>query len=373
METRGRNREGVATGLIGLLLNLLLGGGKMAVGVLSGSVAITTDAVNNFSDAAGSLVTVSSFVLGGRKADREHPYGHGRYEYIASLLIGAAIVMVGVEFAISSVQKIIHPTAVDFSAALVAVLAASIGIKLFMGAFYTVRNRRIRSDTLKAAAADSFSDSAVTAVVLLGVFLSGRLPFAADGVAGALVSLVVMAGGVKIVLSTVGRLLGRQCNADFEKRLLSIVRSDRLVVGTHDLKVHDYGPNMMLASVHAEFDKDLSITDAHRVIDELEHRAYAEMGVELVIHCDPIDTSDTLVNRVRHTVKDTLRLYEGAGMHDLGIDYGEKVVSFHICLPERYKSEERHIIEVLTREINRIVEFSVMVEVDLVYAQKEAK
>lgn len=335
-----RNKQGVRTGLIGLICNLLLGGGKLVTGLLTGSVSLISDAANNLSDAGSSALTVTSFALGNRAADRGHPYGHGRYEYIAGLLIGVIVIIVGVELITSSIEKIVRPVAVAYGAAAIAVMAASVAVKLGMGVMYRVRARKIGSDTLRAAAFDSFSDCIVTGGLLLAVFVNRYVAYPLEGPVGLVISLIIVLGGFKLVLGTINRLLGVS-DPETGRKLKAIVLSDPMIVGTHDLRVHDYGPNCQIASIHAEFEHDISITDAHEVIDRLERRAADELGVELVIHCDPLAGSDVTLNRLRRAVWEVTRLYSDVGVHDLEIDYNAHAVSMHLSLPDKDRSNGR--------------------------------
>lgn len=363
-----REKTGVKTGLAGLCLNIMLGAGKLTVGILSGSVAIISDAANNLSDAGNSLVTVSSFLLGGRKADKQHPYGHGRYEYIASLLIGMIIVIVGFQFAISSVQKIISPVKVTISGLMLGVMIASIAVKMFMTVFYRIYAKKINSSTLKAASADSFFDCLVTACVIIGILLTIVLPLWVDGVVALIVSGVIVFGGVKILLETINRLLGYSDKETADKIRL-IIKENPQIIGSHDLRLHDYGPNNTLASVHAEFDRTTNIMEAHNVIDSLEHRAFDELGVELVVHCDPIDSTDLTLNRIRHNIKDVIRIYDKSSIHDLEINYNEKNVFFHMRLRERQYTKQRVIITSnLQQSVQEVLpDFEVKIEFDIIY------
>lgn len=365
---KAREKQGVIVGLVGLLLNVFLGLSKLIIGLFSGSVSIMSDAGNNLSDAGSSLVAVFSFVLGGRKADKEHPYGHGRYEYIASLLIGAVIVFVGFQFIITSIGKIFKPQALDFSIVIVVVLALSIAVKLFMGLFYKVKSKKLNSDTIKAASFDSFSDCLVTSGVLISLIVTQFIPFNLDGYVGLVISVIIIVGGIRLISQTINKLLGKRYDKEFANKLVGIVLSDENVVGVHDLKLHDYGPNVVVASIHAEFDKNISIVDAHNVIDGIEHRALEEMGIELVVHCDPIDTDDENVCRIRRIIQDVVRLYENTSIHDLTLIESEKTISFHLRLPYRYLKETDEILQKLKEEIAyAFLGYETAIELDYLY------
>ena len=363
-----RQKQGVRTGLIGLCLNLLLGAGKLAAGIISGSVSLVTDGVNNISDAGSSVVTVSAFALSSRKADKEHPYGHGRYEYIASFIIGLIIIVVGVEFLITSIKKIISPEPVNITTLGIIILSVSIGVKFCMCVFYGTAAKKIKSDALKAAAFDSLSDCFVSGVVLVAFIVSKFVSFDIDGICGVFVSVAVAVGGVKIVLETMNKLLGNGSSPDLEREICSLVSGGDMVAGVHDLRLHDYGPNVRIGSVHAEFDKNLSIVEAHRIIDELEKRAASELGVNLVIHVDPVDVSDPELNKLRKTIREVISRYHNSSIHELELKKEENTVSFHIKLPQKYEEIQREVLNTLTECVRTLYpDFTVEVEFDIIY------
>lgn len=343
------------TGVIGLALNLLLGVGKLVVGVISGSVSVITDAANNLSDAGSSLVTISSFSLSSKKADRAHPFGHGRYEYIAGFIIGVVIIMVGFEFAVTSVKKIITPETVAYTPIMMAVLGISVAVKLFMGVFYKVREKKLKSKTLGAAAFDSFSDACVTLTVIIAILLNRVIAYPLEGVVGLLVSVIIIVGGGKILLDTIKPLLGGNVDDDTVREITCMVREGECISGTHDLEVHDYGPGRVFASVHAEFEKDLTITEAHVIIDELEKTAKSRFGIELVIHCDPVVTVDKKVAKLRSVVKEAAKMFPGVGVHEVHADYENKTVSYHAVIPESLDKDADRIIEKISMAADEVM------------------
>lgn len=367
-KTNNRNKQGVTVGLTGLCLNLLLGAGKLAAGILSGSVSLTTDAVNNLSDAGSSVVTVSAFALSERKADKDHPYGHGRYEYIASFIIGLIIIVVGAEFMITSIKKIITPEPISMSLLGIIILSVSIFVKFCMCVFYGVTAKKIKSDALKAAAFDSLSDCFVSGVVLIAFIVSGFVSFNIDGICGIFVSLAVAVGGIKIVLETMNKLLGNGSAPELEREICEIVGGGEMVAGVHDLRLHDYGPNVRVGSVHAEFDKNLSIVEAHRIIDELEKKVARELKIDLVIHVDPVDVSDPELNKLRKTIREVISRYHNSSIHELQLDKEENKVSFHLKLPQKYEAIKEEVLSTLTQSVRLIYpDFEVEVEFDIIY------
>ena len=360
MENTAKNRQkrSVSAGLTGLCLNLLLGAGKLAAGIISGSVSLTTDGVNNLSDAGSSVVTISAFALSERKADKEHPYGHGRYEYIASFIIGLLIIIVGAEFLITSIKKIISPEPVNMNSLGIIILSVSIAVKFFMFVFYGAAGKKIESDALKAAAFDSLSDCFVTGVVLAAFVASKFVSFNIDGICGIFVSLAVAIGGLKIVFETMNKLLGNGSAPELEREICELVCGGDMVVGVHDLRLHDYGPNVRIGSVH----------EAHRIIDELEKRAASELQVNLVIHVDPVDVSDPELNDLRKTIRDVISRYHNSSIHELQLNKDEKNVSFHIKLPQKYEAIKTEVLSTLTASVRSLYpDFTVDVEFDIIY------
>lgn len=363
-----RQKSGILSGCIGLALNILLGAAKLAIGLITGSVSVLSDAANNLSDAGSSAMTVASFGLSGRRADRDHPYGHGRYEYIAGFLIGVVIVFVGAQFALSSIGKIITPTPIDYDAWAIAVLGLSIGVKLFMGVFYLLRGKKIGSDTLRAAAFDSFSDMAVTAGLLVSVIVGKFVAYPTEGIVGLVISIVIVIGGIKVLIDTVNRLLGRGGDSDTEKKLTELILQGDSVRGVHDLRVHDYGPNHKIATADAEMDGDMTVSEAHAVLDEIEDKAMLEYGIDLTLHCDPIDRSDVTLNRLRTAVAEVLQVYAGAGMHDLDVHYADRRIDLHITLPASLHAEFEHIRGRIREAVEQVVAgFELSLTVDTVY------
>ena len=294
-----REACGRAAGLVGLVCNILLFLGKILVGTLSGSVAITADAVNNLSDASSSLVTLIGFRLAAKPADDGHPFGHHRIEYLAGLLVAAMILLIGVELIKTSVGKILHPVSVDCTLAAVLVLAASILVKLWLAHFNRTLGNKLQSPALLATAADSLNDVVTTSAVLLCTILAGATGLQLDGYVGLLVALFILWSGIGIARDTIDPLLGEAPDETLVHSLAAEITAYPGILGIHDLIVHDYGPGRRFASAHAEVDSHMDILDAHELLDDIEHDVKAKLRVELVLHCDPIVTDDAEANALR--------------------------------------------------------------------------
>ena len=351
-----RRRYGVLSGTVGIFLNLLLFAGKLSAGILVHSVSITADAFNNLSDAASSVITLIGFKLAGKKADRDHPFGHGRVEYIAGLLISISIIMVGADLAKSSLDRIVSPVQTVFSGAAAAVLAASIAVKLYMFCYNRNLAEAIDSVALRSTAMDSISDCAATSAVLLCQFMSAKLGLHLDGWCGLAVSLFILHTGIRSAFDTVSPLLGQAPDPALTSKIEEIVLHTEGILDMHDLMIHDYGPGHQIVSLHAEIPSDFSLMHAHEIIDRLETRLDSELGVMSVIHMDPVDSKDHQAHLLRSRVLKKLRSMDPeAGLHDFRILRGEDMpaVSFDAQFPFSYKETDESILLALTDYISR--------------------
>ena len=294
-----RERYGTLSGMVGIFLNLCLSGGKFLAGLVTGAVSVTADAFNNLSDAATSVVTLVGFRLAGRGADEDHPYGHGRMEYLAGLAVSVAILLVGVELAKGALDKILHPEMVRFSWLSVGILCASILVKLWMYVFNRDLSRRIASAAMAATAADSLSDCVATSAVLVGLLVGHFFQVAIDGWVGILVAAFVLRAGWEAAKDTVDPLLGKAPDPALVEGICQTVLAHPEIVGVHDLMVHDYGPGRVMASLHAEVSIDADMAATHDVIDNVERELGRKFHLIATIHMDPIATNDQRVTQAR--------------------------------------------------------------------------
>ena len=350
-----RRRYGVLSGTVGIFLNLILFAGKLSAGLLVRSVAVTADAFNNLSDAASSVITLIGFKLAGKRADRDHPFGHGRVEYIAGLLISISIIMVGADLAKSSLNRIISPVQTVYSRAAVVVLAASIAVKLYMFFYNRDLADRIDSVALRSTAMDSVSDCAATFAVLICQLLSANFGLHLDGWCGLAVSLFILHTGIRSAFDTVSPLLGQAPDPALTARIEEIVLHTEGILDMHDLMIHDYGPGHQVVSLHAEIPSDFTLVHAHEIIDRLETKLDRELGVMSVIHMDPVDSKDHQAHLLRARVLKKLRSMDPeAGLHDFRILRGDDipVVSFDAQFPFSYKETDESILLALTDYIS---------------------
>lgn len=351
-----RGAYGRLAGLVGLVCNLLLFAGKLVAGTLAGSVSVTADAVNNLSDASSSLVTLFGFKLAERPADEEHPYGHARMEYLSGLLVAVLILVIGVELAKSSVEKILHPEAVEFSVLTLCVLIASILVKLWMSLFCKKLGKAIDSTALEATAADSRNDVITTSAVLLGLLAGHFFRWRIDGWVGALVAVFILLSGWSIAKETISPLLGKQADRELVRRISDLVLGHPKILGIHDLMVHDYGPGQCFATVHVEMDMHENPLVCHDILDDIERDALRELHVHLVIHYDPVVTDDVELNHMRALVEKKLKqLDPRLSMHDFRMVRGPQHTNliFDLAVPFDLSGKTAE----LKRRIDECVQF----------------
>ena len=343
-----RRAYGQLCGLTGIGLNVLLFIGKFLAGTISGSIAITADAFNNLSDAGSSVITLLGFRLAGRKPDPEHPFGHGRIEYISGLIVSGLILLMGAELAKTSFDKILHPAAVDFSVIAMVILAVSILVKLYMSLYNRQIGKKINSAAMAATAADSISDAISTSAVLAAMLVAKFSGLMIDGYVGMIVAVLILISGVKAAKETIAPLLGQAPETEFVQQIERIVMSHPPICGIHDLVVHDYGPGRVMISLHAEVPAGGDILELHDVIDNAEIALRRELNCEAVIHMDPIVTDDGITSELRAKVSKLVKtIDERITIHDFRIVPGnthtnlifDAVVPFDIGISAQEVSE----------------------------------
>ena len=320
-----RERLGIISGSLGIFLNVMLCLGKLVAGLISGSIAITADALNNLSDAGSSVVTMLGFRIAAKKPDHDHPYGHGRAEYVAGFIVSALILAMAFTLIKDSVAKIIHPETTVFNAAVVIILLASIAIKLYM-AFYSRRlGRELDSATIKAVATDSLSDCVATTVVLISTLVCHFTPLKIDGICGLVVGIMIGIAGINACRDTLNPLLGQAPEPEFVEKISDIVLNfDENICGMHDLIVHDYGPGRRYISLHAEVPAEGNILELHDIIDNLEHTLMRDIGCMATVHMDPIVTKDPRVAGLKQSVLSLAREIDPVfNIHDFRVVFGD--------------------------------------------------
>lgn len=369
-----RQRYGTLSGAVGIFLNLLLSAGKMIAGVLTGSIAITADAFNNLTDAGSSVVTLVGFRMAGKQADGDHPFGHGRIEYLSGLAVSVVILLVGLELAKSSVEKIIHPEPVEFSWLSAGILAAAICVKLWMSYFNRSLSRRIGSAAMAATATDSLSDAAATSAVLLSSLIGRFTGVNIDAWAGILVAIFILRAGWGAAKDTLNPLLGQSPDPELVREIERTVLAHPQVVGIHDMIIHDYGPGRSMMSLHAEVPAGADIMAVHDEIDAIERELKAKYRIDASIHMDPIVTGDETISRARQMVAGLVREVDPAmTIHDFRMTSGprHRNLIFDVVVPYSVRQSD----EAVRREIERKIRAAdpnsfAVIQVDRAYTQE---
>jgi len=336
-----RSAYGKLCGTVGIILNIFLFVGKFVAGLISNSIAITADAFNNLSDAGSSLVTLIGFKLAEQKPDSDHPFGHGRIEYLSGLIVSAVILMMGFELVKDSIDKIMHPTGVDFSIVVLVILVASIIVKCYM-AFYNYRyGKRFESSTLKATATDSLSDCISTGVVLFATIIGYYTDVQIDGFCGIAVGILIFVAGINAAKETLSPLLGEAPDPEFVEQIEELVLNyDReSIIGIHDLIVHDYGPGRRIISLHAEVPAEGNMMSLHDVIDNLEMKLRVELGCLTTIHMDPVVTTDERVTELKERCVELVKgIGEKLSLHDFRVVFGDTHTNmiFDVVVPYEF-------------------------------------
>lgn len=340
---RVRTEYGVMASTVGIICNILLFTGKFMVGLVLHSVSVQADAFNNLSDAASSVVGFVGVKMASKPADKDHPFGHGRIEYIAALIVSFLVIEVGLSFLKTAVGKIWEPEELSFSTISVLVLLISIGVKLWMAYFNRKLGRRIHSTVMMATATDAMGDVVTTSAAVLSLLFCRFTGINIDGIVGALVSLVVMWAGVGIAKDTLEPLIGKAVDPELYRQVTEFVEGYEGILGSHDLIVHNYGPTRSLASIHAEVPNDVSIEISHEIIDRIEREAAKKLGIFLVIHMDPVEVRDDRIAAVRLKVTAVLKeLDDRLTLHDFRMVDGEQQINliFDVVVPFAYREED---------------------------------
>ena len=368
-----RRRCGALSGGVGIVLNLLLFGGKLATGLLTGAISVTADAFNNLSDAASSVATLVGFHLAGQKEDADHPFGHGRVEYLAGLVVSVLILLVGVELGKSSVEKIIHPEQTHLTILTAAILVVSVCVKLWLGWFNGALAKRLRSEALKATATDSRMDAVATGAVLLGLILSEIFRYPLDGWVGVLVALLILKAGFDSAKATLDPLLGQAPDPEEVRAIEELILSHPPIDGIHDLVIHDYGPGRRMMSVHAEVPERADLMMVHDVIDHVERELRRRFGLEAVIHMDPVQTGNPLVDELRELTQRLAQEVEPSlTIHDFRITSGPLFTNliFDLVLPFDVKLTEKEVKDALAEKLTAVdPSYRAVIDVDRTYVR----
>ena len=361
-----RTRRGILVSAVGIILNFLLAAAKIACGALTGLVSLAADGANNLSDCGSGIASLVSFRISSKPADKEHPYGHQRAEYIASLLIGFFVLLLAAGLIRESVEKIVAGGTASGNVWAYALLGASIAVKAGMFVFYRVNAKKIDSDTLRAAARDSACDCVATAAVGVGLLLTRFCGFAADGYAGLLVALFIVWQGIAIEREAGSKLLGQAPDPELLEKIRAIILNGNGVLGLHDLRAYRYGPNKFFASAHIEMPAELSAIASHEIIDGLERKIFAELGVELTAHLDPVDVRDEEAKLLQERVRAaTEGMVSGLELHDFRLVRGAKTKAvFEIGIPYSCPKSDREVQNDVERAVRVLGDYEPVVGIE---------
>lgn len=369
-----RQEYGMLCGITGIILNIFLFAGKFMAGTISNSIAITADAINNLSDAGSSVVTLIGFKLAGAKPDPEHPFGHGRIEYVSGLVVAAAILLMAYELVRDSISKIIHPEETEFSTLIVVILVVSILVKIYMYSYNNSIGKKIDSAAMRATAMDSLSDTCATAVVLAATLVGHFTGLYIDGYCGALVGVFIFYAGINAAKETLNPLLGQPPEEEFVQQINQIVMAHEEVCGIHDLIVHDYGPGRQMISLHAEVPAEGDILEVHDIIDNIENELRAKLGCDATIHMDPVVTSDEHISEMKAAVVSIIRgIDEVINIHDFRVVVGPTHTNliFDVLVPYKFYISDEELTAMIEREVKRKLgnNHNVVLKVDKSYVQ----
>lgn len=367
---------GIVSGKVGLVSNLLLFILKLIAGMISGSISIITDAMNNLADSASSLLTLAGFKAASKPPDKEHPYGHERSEYISGLLISVMIIFVGIQFFTTSIDRILNPSTLNATPLVFALLAVSIIAKIIQGDFYRTAAKRIHSNTLHGASQDSLNDVYVTSIVLITSIIESFTGWKIDGYAGALLAVFIIYSGIQTIRKSIDDLLGTRPSKEEVTEMKALLSQYDSIIGYHDLLVHSYGPNQTFATIHIEIDDSWDITKAHRLIDHIERDFNEQLGVSLVCHVDPIAIQNEKHTRIYHQVKEILNSFQlDLKFHDFKVeDSGsQELILFDVVVPDHTKQTNEQLFTAIEKNIHQqIGAYAVKVAFDRIDLLKES-
>lgn len=356
-DIKNRKAYGTLCGVTGIVLNIFLFFMKYFAGVVSGSVAIMADAFNNLSDAGSSFITLIGFIFAGKKPDTDHPFGHGRFEYVSGFIVSIAIILMGIELLKSSFGKILHPEQVDSGITSMLILLLSIFVKLYMAYYNKKIGRKIDSSAMAATATDSLSDTLSTSVVLISVIVLNVTSINIDGICGLLVAVFIIYSGINAAKETISPLLGQTPDSDFVAQIEDIVMAHSGVRGIHDLVVHDYGPGRVMISLHAEVPGDGDIFELHDMVDLIENELNEKLYCEAVIHMDPVEINNAVIVEKKIMISEKLKeINKNISIHDFRMVAGptHTNVIFDVVMPFELKMDQTELKNLVAKKVREI-------------------
>lgn len=367
-----REKYGVFAGFVGIVVNIIIASAKLLIGTVSGSISITADAVNNFSDAGSSVITLIGFKMANKPADPSHPYGHGRIEYISGMIVAFIVLIFGVELMKSSVDRIMNPVELTYNLWGIVVLALSIVFKLWLGLFNRKLGKAINSSTMTAVFTDCVSDSGATAVTIVSMLLAHFANVNIDGILGAIVAVIIIIAGINIIKDTLNPLLGQAPDKELVENIAETVLSYDKVVGIHDLIIHNYGSTKTFGSVHVEVPANENVLVVHEIMDNIELEIKKKYGVEIVAHTDPIETDNELVLKYKGELAEIINAIDSKlSFHDFRLVSGPTHTNliFDVVLPYEMKMDENELKEIIALKVKeQRPNFNCVITVDRDYS-----
>ncbi len=367
-QAEARGRIGTSASIIGIITNIFLFLGKFIVGTLVGSISMRADGINNLSDAGSSVISLISFRISSKPADRKHPFGHARIEYVASMIVSFLVLHIGIDLITESVGKIIAPAVTEFSIISIVVLGASVLVKLALALFNSGLGKRIDSDVMKATAADSLSDAIATSAVLASMLITKFTGFETDAYMGLIVAAIIIAAGVRILLETKDHILGKAPDAEIIASVKEVIERYPESLGIHDMRLHNYGPGRTVASFHVEVDGGADVFALHDAIDNMEKQIAEELSIECTIHMDPIVTDDRRVNELREKTREKVReIDERLNIHDFRFVEGRTHTNliFDVVAPFELKMSDEELERKVSEKVKELSsEYFTVVTVD---------
>lgn len=354
-DTNVRQQYGIMASITGIVVNVLVCLGELIIGFLIGSIAMISDAIHNVADAGGSLVSFLSFKLSGRKADAEHPYGHGRMEYLLSIGFSILLFVVAAQLGIEAVEHIMNPEVVEFSMSALAVMLGAMALKIWLSFFLRSIGNRIDSPILRANGKEALSDVWATAAIAIGLLLGGMFQLSVDGYLGLIVALIIAKAGFEVLKEATDRLLGFEPTAERVQEIISFVESKPGILGTHDLMIHDYGPGHEYASIHVEVDAKQDAMTIHTMIDRVERQALKELQLKLTIHMDPIVVNEQTVALQQRLVSVIQAYDDSFSLYDIRIDVENRKIAFDVQVPHSVKYTKEELSQKLSQLVEAVV------------------
>lgn len=358
-DSKVKQRYGLLASIIGIILNLILFSTKIVVSFISGSISIISDAFNNLSDASSSVITLIGFKMSSKPADKKHPFGHQRIEYICAFIVSIIILYIGIEVGVSSFEKILNPTEFEFNYIILLVLLLTVFIKLWMGVFYNKTSKKINSLSLKAAAKDAINDVVATSIIIIGLLISKYTYLNIDGYLGLLVCIYIIIGGFGLIKETIDKLIGGTPDFELIKKIKDIISKEVKILDIHDVLYHYYGGGKVYVSLHAEVDSSMSLVEAHDIIDGLERIIKKECGVEIVVHIDPVHLNDKVQSEIYKKIKPIIKgIDKVLSFHELKIKTknGKTIVCFDLQVPFEFELSNEELYSLINKKLREIDE-----------------